>query len=153
MAEIETQAAENETPMTDAQVYKEYMKNVRASEELQCEIMVGAREGEDVCVLLMKACRAISNMTGSSVFADQVERSLRAVYGEALGVEHPLEQQIQEAKERLEKIQQAEMETEEGDLREAMHNSARSHELRIKRLQKKLDDTLKKEQKKANPFG
>ena len=43
--------------------------------------------------------RAISAMTGSNVFAEQVERSLRAVYGEALEVHKPLEVELKEAEE------------------------------------------------------
>ncbi len=134
----------DETPMTDSQVYKAYLANVRASEEAQCEIMLGAREGEDPCVLLIKACRAISKMTNSDVFADQVERSIRAVYGESFGAEQPLEQEIAVAQARLEKIREAEAATEEGDLREAMHNAVRSHEARIARLQKKLEKSKDK---------
>lgn len=119
---------------SDREIYRAYLDNTRKSEELQCEIMKGAREGEDVCVLLVKACRAISAMTGSNVFAEQVERSLRAVYGEALEVHRPLEVELKEAEERVEKIRAAEATCEESDLKEAMHNAVRSHEARIQHL-------------------
>ena len=125
--------------MSDREIYRAYLNNTRASEELQCEIMKGAREGEDVCVLLLKACRAISAMTGSDTFAQQVERSLRAVYGEALEVRRPLEVELKEAEERLEKIRKAEAEADESDLKEAMHNAVRSHEAKIRRLQQALE--------------
>lgn len=125
--------------MSDREIYRAYLNNTRASEELQCEIMKGAREGEDVCVLLLKACRAISAMTGSDTFAQQVERSLRAVYGEALEVRRPLEVELKEAEERLEKIRKAEADADESDLKEAMHNAVRSHEAKIRRLQQALE--------------
>ena len=124
---------------SDREIYRAYLDNTRRSEELQCEIMKGAREGEDVCVLLLKACRAISAMTGSNVFAERVERSLRAVYGEALEVHKPLEVELKEAEERLEKIRKAEAACEESDMKEAMRNAVRSHEAKIRHLKEILE--------------
>ncbi len=125
--------------MTDREIYRAYLDNTRKSEELQCEIMKGAREGEDPCSLLVKACRAISAMTGSEVFAQQVERSLLAVYGESLGMKMPLELELKEAQERLEKIRRAEEECTETELKDAMHNAVRSHEAKIASLKSKLE--------------
>ena len=126
---------------SDREVYRAYLDNTRRSEELQCEIMKGAREGEDVCSLLLKACRAISAMTGSDVFAQQVERSLRAVYGEALEVRKPLEVELKETEERLEKIRKAEELSDESDMKEAMHNAVRSHEAKIRHLKEALENS------------
>ncbi|MBR2288328.1 MAG: hypothetical protein IJ865_08775 [Clostridia bacterium] len=125
--------------LSDREIYRAYLDNTRKSEELQCEIMKGAREGEDPCSLLVKACRAISAMTGSEVFTQQVERSLRAVYGESLDVKIPLEMELKETEARLERIRKAEAETDESDLREAMHNAVRSHEAKVRQLREKLD--------------
>lgn len=139
--------------MTDREIYRVYLDNTRKSEELQCEIMKGAREGEDVCLLLLKACRAISAMTGSEVFAQQVERSLRAVYGESLDVRMPLEIELKEAEKRLELIRQAEETTEESDLKEAMHNAVRSHQQKIQHLREAIAKNEAASKKASDPMA
>ena len=116
-------------------VYKSYQQRGRVSEELQMEILRGAREGEDPCILLLKATRAISLMTGSDTFADQIERLLRGVYGEALGYKAPLALEIEEVKDRIAHIEKAMQSTENDQLRAAMDLSLRSHTLRLHRLE------------------
>ena len=124
-------------------VYKSYQDRTRVSEVLQMEILRGAREGEDPCTLLLKATRAISLMTGSDTFADQMDRLLRGVYGEALGYQAPLEMEIRDVESRLGRIREAAKTTENDQLQEAMELAIRSHEQRLKRLKDMLEESGK----------
>ena len=132
------ESAKTPADMTDREIYRAYLNNAHKSEELQSEILKGAREGVDPCVLLVKACRAISAMTGSQVFTEQVERSLLAVYGESLGVIKPLEMELDETRERLERIRQAVEHCDQIELRDSMNNAIRSHMAKIERLENEI---------------
>lgn len=63
-------------------VYKEYQKNTLISSQLQTEIIKGAKAGEDIYSLFLKAVKVISLMTSNSVFYTQLEADIRAIYGQ-----------------------------------------------------------------------
>lgn len=54
-------------------VYREYQKNIRESEELRAAILKGAKAGEQPVDLLLKAVKCISLMTKDTVFYNQIE--------------------------------------------------------------------------------
>ncbi len=126
--------------MSDEQgsVWKQYQENIRRSEELQHEIMRGAKEGEPLARLLEKCALAVSLMTGSEVFHDQVLRSLRAVYADALDDPGAVEMELEATRCRLGRIEQALTEETDADLKQEMEIAARDHKLRIARLEKKI---------------
>ncbi|MBQ8161780.1 MAG: hypothetical protein IJ083_13690 [Clostridia bacterium] len=125
--------------MSGAEVYRKYLQNTLASEQLQEAIMRGVREGEDPAKLLLMAVQAIGRMTGSDLIYQVVRRNLLAVYGEALEQEAPLEIMIQDAEGRLQKILAAEAATEDPEMKEALHQAVTSHQALIRRLQEKKD--------------
>ena len=53
----------------------------------------------------------------------------------------PLEVELQETEERLEKIRKAEELSDESDMKEAMHNAVRSHEAKIRHLKEALENS------------
>jgi len=63
-------------------IYREYQQNIKTSSQLQTEILKGARAGEDIYSLFLKACKAISLMTSNTVFYSQIEGDIRAIYGQ-----------------------------------------------------------------------
>ena len=126
-----------------ASVYRIYLDNSRRSEALQSEIIKGAKEGENIYGLFLKACQAISLMTGSQVFYSQVETSVKAVYGEALREQAPLEVELHETEARLEKLRAAEQEAEEQEIREGIQHAIRNHQNRIDRLKRMIEEIKK----------
>lgn len=75
MARLE---AEAETAITAITAYRAYQRNIAQAGALRAEILLGAKAGEGTRSLLMKAARAISLMTGDTLFYDQVERDVGA---------------------------------------------------------------------------
>ena len=130
----------NEKDETRLTAFQAYQKNIRQAEVLEEEVMRGAREGENVFLLLLKTARAVSLMTGSDVFAQQVETSIKAVYGEALGERAPLELELEETRERLARIRAAESQCQEMEIKQAMSNAIRAHESRVQALEKRISD-------------
>ncbi len=118
--------------------WKQYQENIRKTEELQHEILRGAKEGEPLACLLDKCALAVSLMTGSEVFHDQVLRSLRAVYADALDDPGAVEMELETTRCRLQRIEEAMKEETDADLRQEMEIAARDHQLRIARLEKKI---------------
>lgn len=133
--------SEHKEPTNESEVYKLYQKNVRLSETLQEEILQGSRRGEDPCVLLMKAAKVISLMTGDNdLFSREITNGLRAVYGVALGDRAPLEVELSESRKRLEKIRSAAEQTPEGEDKKRMMSAIHEHEGVIERLEKRLKE-------------
>ncbi|MBR6027641.1 MAG: hypothetical protein IKP40_01015 [Clostridia bacterium] len=130
----------SQTPdTTQLTAYQAYQKNIRQAETLQEEVMRGAREGENVYQLLLKTAQAVSLMTGSTVFADQIETAIKALYGEAMGIPAALEIELSQTEERLERIRQAEAACAELEYKQPMLNAIRAHEHRIAELKERMN--------------
>ena len=54
------------------EMYREYQKNIRLSEELLHEIVIGVKNEENLYTLFLKAAEAIGYMTGDGIFFSQV---------------------------------------------------------------------------------
>lgn len=59
-----------------AAVYREYQKNIKASEQLQAEILKGIKAGTPEHILLLKAVQAIALMTSNKAFNTVVSREI-----------------------------------------------------------------------------
>jgi hypothetical protein len=97
-------------------VYREYQKNIKLSGQLQTDILKGAKRGEDIYSLFLKAVQAISLMTSNTVFYNQLNDDIRAIYGAGLSEPQPLKLELEEVQTRLEKLREAsKRETEPAD--------------------------------------
>ena len=118
-------------------ICREYQQNTRNSSQLQAEILKGARAGEDIYSLFLKAVKAISLMTTNTLFYSQLEGDVRAIYGVGLGEPTPIQMELQQAQERYTKLQNA-LETEpNGDSRERLQKAVTAHAKRISELEAK----------------
>ena len=63
---------EREDHQRSLEVYRAYQENIKASSQLQTEILKGLKAGEDVYSLFLKAAKAISLMTSNSLFYSQI---------------------------------------------------------------------------------
>lgn len=126
--------------MTELDIYQTYMRNVRLTEEIQSDIIRGAKAGEDPFALLLMALKAIGLMTGTDILYKDVELSMRAIYGQALGMKGPVSIELANAKERLEKIRATMATCEPGENLERMKQAVKSHEALIARLTQQLED-------------
>ena len=133
-----TPAQELSRDPTRMQAYQAYQQNIRRSEVLQSELIKGAKAGESPYRLLLKACEAISLMTGSDVLRKEVETSLLSVYGFSLGEKEPLQIELENTQRRLEQISEAMARTEDSTLRHGMDLAIRAHRKRIAELQQAM---------------
>lgn len=116
-------------------VYREYQDNIKLCEGLKTNILKGIMEGTDVYTLLYWALQAVSKTTHDTVFLDQAWRDVNIIYGWVLREPGPLQQEIEGAKERLQKIRErAEIEPEAG-ARSRMQAAVKAHEALIARLE------------------
>lgn len=116
-------------------ICKEYQQNIRTSSQLQTEILKGAKAGESVYSLLLKACKAISLMTSNSVFYSQLEGDIRAIYGQGLLDPLPLQIELQETQERLTRLREALNREIEPDAKERIQRAVKAHEAKIADLE------------------
>ena len=116
-------------------ICKEYQQNIKTSSQLQTKILKGAKAGESVYSLLLKACKAISLMTSNSVFYSQLEGDIRAIYGQGLLDPLPLQIELQETQERLTRLREALNREIEPDPKERIQRAVKAHEAKIADLE------------------
>ena len=116
-------------------IYREYQQNIKTSSQLQTEILKGARAGEDIYSLFLKAVKAISLMTSNSVFYSQLEGDIRAIYGQGLLDPLPLQIELQETQERLARLREALNREIEPDAKERIQRAVKAHEAKIADLE------------------
>ncbi len=121
--------------MSEPSAWAQYLENTRRTEELQSEVLRGAKSGEDPAQLLILCSKALSLVTNNPVFADEVERAMMAVQGHALGDPALTRQELEETKARLERIREAYAAEEDLSLKEEMEQAIRWHEKRVKELE------------------
>ena len=111
------------------EAYRDYQNNIKKAGSLRTDILKGVQTGEPAHAFLLKAVECISRMTGDRLFYTQIAEDLRAVYGEAFLEEIPLEWELAEVEERLEKMREAlARETTEPDARDRIKRAIRKHE-------------------------
>lgn len=118
----------------ETELYRSYLHNVRQAEMLKDEILLGMKAGDSLASLLLKATTAISRMTDDRNYADQCELYLKSVYGEGIGDEGALALKEQEVRDRLARLEKAERETDEIDVKNAIRLSIKAHQARLDRL-------------------
>ncbi|MBR5344513.1 MAG: hypothetical protein IK127_01635 [Clostridia bacterium] len=121
--------------MSEPNAWAQYMENTRRTEELQSDILRGAKAGEDPAKLLILCAKALSLTTNNPVFAQEVERTMMAVQGHALGNPALREEELEACRCRLERIREAFAKEEDLSLKEEMEQAIRWHEKRIKELE------------------
>ena len=119
-----------------AEVFRTYQQNIKTSGQLQTDILKGVKAGEDMTALFLKACKAIALMVDNPLFYDQVEEDLAAIYGAGLGQPYPLKKELEEVRERLQRLMEAQQrETEPEDSRQRIAAAIRAHEVRAGELE------------------
>jgi len=122
-------------------ICREYQQNIKTSSQLQTEILKGARAGEDIYSLFLKAVKAISLMTSNTVFYSQIEGDIRAIYGQGLLEPLPLQMELEGVQERLQKLREAEKREQASDSKERIHRAIQAHENRATELRGMIEKT------------
>ena len=121
-------------------IYKEYQQNIKTSSQLQTEILKGARAGEDIYSLFLKAVKAISLMTSNSVFYRETEENLKAIYGIGLQEKPPLQMELTAVEDRLFHLEEATL-WSTGDELLRIQKAIQAHEKRATELKKMIENT------------
>ncbi|NCA67980.1 MAG: hypothetical protein EOM87_07955 [Clostridia bacterium] len=123
---------QNQEIERNLEVYGTYQNNIKVSGTLQAEILKGARNGESIYSLFLKAAKAISLMTSNSTFYSQLQADITAIYGAGLLEAIPLEMELTAVQERLQRLREAETrEPQKASIQAAI----KAHEQRAEQLQ------------------
>lgn len=134
-----TTQREREAEERSREAYGAYQDNIKASSQLQTEILKGVKAGEDVYSLFLKAAKAITLMTSNTVFYSQVEADIGTIYGRGLLYKPPLQKELQEAEERLQRLVEAERRETRTDSRERIRRAIEAHEKTIRELRSLIE--------------
>ena len=115
-------------------ICREYQQNIKTSSQLQTEILKGARAGEDIYTLFLKAVKAISLMTSNSLFYSQLEGDIRAIYGMGLQEAPAIDIELEQVTERYIKLLGAMEREPEGDSKDRIRQAIKAHENKIREL-------------------
>lgn len=138
------------------EMYATYQENIQRAGELRSDILKGIQTGEDPLALLLRAIECISLMTGDSTIYTQSKADILAVYGWGLGEPAPLEQDLEEARERLARLESIVVNAEglpeqERDRTERrLQNAIRQHRELIERLEQTLARTQPEDYRDIN---
>ena len=116
------------------EVYRHYQENIRKSEQLQTDILKGARAGADIYSLFLKAVEAISCMTSNPLFLSQIEGDIKTIYGRGLQEPSPLRLELRETQKRLDRLREAQQMETEPDSLQRIGQAVKAHEARIAEL-------------------
>jgi len=136
---------EQEERKRTLEIYREYQQNIKTSSQLQTEILKGARAGEDIYSLFLKACKAISLMTSNTVFYSQLEGDIRAIYGRGLQEAPAIDIELEQVVQRYIKLLEALEREPDGDSKDRIKQAIKAHENRIREL-----EALKEKQSEAS---
>ena len=126
-------------------VYREYQENIKTSSQLQTDILKGARAGEDIYSLFLKAVKAISLMTSNTLFYTQLEGDIRAIYGRGLQEAPAIDIELEQVVGRYIKLLEALGRETDGDSKDRIKRAITAHENRIREL-----EALKEKQGEAS---
>ena len=123
------------------EITQERQSEIAHANQLQVEVMKGLQCGEPVERLLLKALESMALKENDTVSYPEAKKPLSAVYGDALGQPVPLQIELEEFEERLERLRKAYeegKETEPKDTQERVKNAIMAHENRIALLKKRI---------------
>lgn len=122
------------------EAYRSYQDNIRRSGSLRADILKGARAGDPIQILLLKAVKCIGYMTGDKLFYEQVQKDLKTICGEGLLEPIPLEWELDEVKERLKRLEEAYNRDEIGtDDKARIYKAIEAYRTRVNYLKGLLD--------------
>ena len=127
-----------EVAQISARICREYLDNVSATDALQAEILKGIKSGEDFYHLFLKAAKAVSLMTSNPQFYTQIKRDCRTLYGGIFNNKEPLEEMLEETRERMEKLQQAAAVEADIDARDRITRCIDAHKEKIAELEAQI---------------
>jgi hypothetical protein len=87
--------------------YKRQQENIQKAGQYTTELLKGIKQGESIYNLFLQAVNIIGLMTGDTVIHSQAAEDLKAIYGEGLLQPEPLIIELQEIRQRLEKLSAA----------------------------------------------
>ena len=120
------------------EVYKKYQANTVKSAQLQSEILKGAKAGEDIYSLFLKAAEAISIMTGNPLFYSTLQEDIIAIYGAGLLEAQPLKIELEAVEGRLHKLKAARARGEPDYCQPNIAKAIQAHEQRAKQIRAEL---------------
>lgn len=126
-------------------IYREYQQNIKTSSQLQTELLKGARAGEDIYSLFLKAVKAISLMTSNNLFYSQLEGDIRAIYGRGLQEAPAIDIELEQVTERYIRLLSALEREPDGDSRDRIKQAVKAHENKIREL-----EALREKESKAS---
>ena len=130
---------EQEERQRTLEIYRTYQENIKTSSQLQTEILKGIKAGESVYSLFLKATKAISLMTSNSLFYRQAEADTIAIYGEGLLEKAPLQKQLTDTQQRLQRLREALNREIEADAKERIQRAIKAHEAKIADLESLIE--------------
>ena len=121
-----------------ARICREYLDNVSATDDLQAEILKGIKAGEDFYHLFLKAVKAISLMTSNPQFYTQIQRDCRTLYGGIFDNKEPLEELLEETRDRMQKLEHAASVEADIDARDRITRCIDAHKEKIAQLEQQI---------------
>lgn len=134
---------EQENNAKAAEMHRFYQENISRSQTMTAELLKGVHAGENSNLLLLKATKIISMMTGNELIYNQLEADLKSIYGAGFLEPYPLELELKEIQGRLERLQEAEQrEGEPVENKQRIRNAIKINQNKEKHIRELLDKSI-----------
>ena len=119
-----------------AAIYKHQQENIQAAGQHTTEMLKGIKQGENIYNLFLQAVNIIGLMTGDTVIHNQAAEDIKSIYGVGLLERQPLELELSEIRQRLEKLSAAiERKGEPDDSLRRIYNAITQHKTREQQIE------------------
>ena len=119
------------------QMYQDYQKNIRISEQHIAEIIKGIQQGASPCGLLLKAIETIGFMVGDPQLYIESKKNLQTIHG-ALGYGDFVSQELQEVETRIAKLESACKNNQDQGSSARINRAIEAHKQKAKNLRTQI---------------
>lgn len=125
---------------TEAELTQKYIRNVGIADGLRAEILKGMRAGTDIYSLFLKACKVISLTTSDPLFYNQAQTDIRTIYGRGYGEQAPLQDELKDIEDRIQKLLEAVNLEQDTDARKRIENTIKAQRNAAETLRHRMKD-------------
>ena len=122
--------------------YKAQQQAIQATGQKTTELLKGIQRGEGIYTLFLQAVEIIGLMTGDTVIHNQAAEDIKSIYGVGLLERQPLQMELDEIRQRLDKLTEAtERAGQPDDTLMRIYNAIAQHKTREQQIESLMQQT------------
>lgn len=123
-----------------AAIYKAQQQAIQATGQKTTELLKGIQRGENIYKLFLQAIEIIGLMTGDTVIHNQAAEDIKTVFGVGLLEPYPLQMELEEIRQRINKLSEATERADQlDDSLKRIYNAIAQHKTRERQIESLIE--------------